>query len=78
MNPASPEVTSELGEDISILILVMCAYKELDQAVDAVVPRHGNLHGLSLGQMLIAWLTHIHSQGDHPMCRLGLTIAPRR
>jgi len=35
--------------------------------VDAVLPRHGNRKGLSWGQMLVAWLTHILSQGDHHM-----------
>jgi hypothetical protein len=67
MNPTSPEVTSALVEDIPIRMHVMCEQLELDQAVDAVVPRHGNRQGLSLGQTLVAWLTHILSQGDHHM-----------
>jgi hypothetical protein len=67
MNPTSPEVTSELVEDNPILMHGMCEQLELDQAVDAVMPRHGKPQGLSLGQMLVAWLTHILSQGDHHM-----------
>lgn len=62
-----PEVTSELVEDIPILMHVMREQLQLDQAVDAVLPRHGNRKGLSWGQMLVAWLTHILSQGDHHM-----------
>ena len=64
---ATPELTHELVEDIPILMHVMCEKLQLDQAVDAVVPRHGNRQGLSWGQMLVAWLTHILSQGDHHM-----------
>ena len=72
MNPTSPDVTSELVEDIPILMHVMCEQLELDQAVDAVMPRPGNRQGLSLGQMLVAWLTHTRSvsQGDHRMYRV--------
>ena len=42
MNPTSPDVTSESVEDIPILTHVMCEQQELDQAMDAVMPRHGN------------------------------------
>jgi len=67
MTTPTPEVTSELVEDIPILMHVMRDQLQLDQAVDAVMPRHGNRKGLSWGQMLVAWLTHILSQGDHHM-----------
>ncbi|HLF31634.1 MAG TPA: DUF4277 domain-containing protein [Xanthomonadales bacterium] len=67
MTTPPPEVTSELVEDIPILMHVMREQLQLDQAVDAVLPRHGNRKGLSWGQMLVAWLTHILSQGDHHM-----------
>jgi len=67
MTTPPPEVTSELVEDIPILMHVMREQLQLDQAVDAVFPRHGNRKGLSWGQMLVAWLTHILSQGDHHM-----------
>jgi transposase len=67
MTTPPPAVTSELVEDIPILMHVMRDQLQLDQAVDAVLPRHGNRKGLSWGQMLVAWLTHILSQGDHHM-----------
>ena len=69
MTTPLPEVTSELVEDIPILMHVMREQLQLDQAVDAVLPRHGNRKGLSWGQMLVAWLTHTRSvsQGDHHM-----------
>lgn len=67
MTTPAPEVTNELVEDIPLLMHIMCEKLELDQAVDAVLPRHGNRQGLSWGQMLVAWLTHILSQGDHHM-----------
>jgi transposase len=61
------ELTHELVEDIPILMHFMCTQLELDKAVDAVVPAHGNHQGLSWGQMLVTWLTHILSEGDHHM-----------
>ncbi len=67
MTTPTPEVTSELVEDIPILMHVMREQLQLDQAVDAVLPGHGNRKGLSWGQMLVAWLAHILSQGDHHM-----------
>lgn len=63
----TPEVTHELADDIPILLHFMCTVLELDKAVDAVCPRHGNWLGLSLGQMLVVWLAHILSEGDHRM-----------
>jgi hypothetical protein len=50
---ATPELTHELVEDIPILMHFMCTQLELDKAVDAVLPRHGNRQGLSLGQMMV-------------------------
>jgi len=67
MTTPPPAATSELVEDIPILMHVMREQLQLDQAVDAVLPRHGNRKGLSWGQMLVAWLTHVLSQGDHHM-----------
>ena len=51
---ATPELTHELVEDIPILMYFMCTQLELDKAVDAVVPRHGNRQGLSWSQMVIS------------------------
>lgn len=67
MTTTPPEMTNELVEDIPLLMHVMCEKLELDQAVDAVLPRHGNRKGLSWGQMIVTWLAHILSQGDHHM-----------
>lgn len=64
---ATPELTHELVEDIPILMHFMCTQLELDKAVDAVLPRHGNRQGLSWGQMVVTWLAHILSEGDHHM-----------
>ena len=64
---ATPELTHELVEDIPILMHFMCIQLELDKAVDAVVPRHGNRQGLGWGQMVVTWLAHILSEGDHYM-----------
>jgi len=67
MTTPSLELTHELVEDIPILMHFMCTQLELDKAVDAVLPQHGNHQGLSWGQMLVTWLTHILSEGDHHM-----------
>jgi hypothetical protein len=76
MNPTSPDVISESVEDIPILTHVVCEQQELDQAMDAVMPRHDNRQGLSLGQMLVAWLTHILNQGDHHMYHVQAWVDP--
>ena len=67
MITSTPELTHELVDDIPILMHFMCDQLELDKAVDAVLPRHGNRQGFSWGQMIVTWLAHILSEGDHHM-----------
>ncbi len=35
------------------------------ELLDKIVPRHGNRQGLSLGQMIVGWLSFIVSESDH-------------
>lgn len=58
------KVQTEQVNDIPLLIKQqekMGFAKILDQ----IVPQHGNRQGLSLGQMIVGWLSYIVSESDH-------------
>lgn len=63
----TPELTHELVNDVPLLMHTLRDRLALDQSLDAIWPRHGNWQGLSPGQVLVTWLTHILSEGDHRM-----------
>src|SRR5712692_8792472 len=63
----TPELTHELVNDVPLLMHILRDRLALDESLDAIWPRHGNWQGLSPGQVLVTWLTHILSEGDHRM-----------
>jgi transposase len=62
-----PQLTHELVNDVPVLMHFLREVLALDRRLDAIWPRHGNWQGLSPGQVLVTWLTHILSEGDHRM-----------
>lgn len=61
------QMTHERVDDIPVLLHVMHERLGFDQALDELVPRHGNWLGLSIGQVMVSWLTHILSECSHLM-----------
>lgn len=57
-------VTSERVDDIPLL-LAQQERMELPSLLDEHFPPHGNWQGLSLGWVVVGWLTHILSEADH-------------
>src|SRR3990172_6815369 len=63
----TPELTHELVNDVPVLMHFLRDVLALDRGLDAVWPQHGNWRGLSPGQVLVTWLAHVLSEGDHRM-----------
>lgn len=63
----APELTHELVNDVPLLMHFLRNELALDGSLDALWPRHGNWQGLSPGQVLVTWLAHVLSEGDHRM-----------
>jgi transposase len=57
-------VYTERVDDIPLLVGQQQAIGLAD-VIDEVVPRHGNRAGLSLGNLVVGWLTFILSESDH-------------
>lgn len=57
-------VQTEQINDILLLIKQQQAMG-IAEIIDSVVSRHGNRLGLSLGWMVVGWLSYILSEGDH-------------
>src|SRR6266498_4974069 len=62
-----PEMSHEQVNDIPVLMHTMTTVLGFDRLLDAQRERHGNRQGLSLGQVMVTWLTHIVSQCNHYM-----------
>lgn len=60
-------MTHEEVDDIPVLMHVMRERLGFDQAFDEIIGSHGNWLGLSKGQVLVTWLTHVLSQCSHYM-----------
>lgn len=65
-----PQLTHELVNDVPVLMHFLRDVLALDRSLDAVWPRHGNWQGLSPGQVLVTWLAHVLSEGDHRMSQV--------
>jgi hypothetical protein len=65
--PTTPQITHELVNDLPVLMHLLRDELRLDHWLDTAWPRHGNWQGLSLGQVLVTWLTHIVSERNHFM-----------
>ena len=63
--PAPKQATIERIDDIPLLMALEQRIG-LDEIIDASIPRHGLLQGLSIGQLVLGWNTFILSQADHP------------
>ena len=57
-----PQITDERVDDIPVLLHTMTHQLNLVTLLDDIRPRHGNWLGLSLGQVMVTWLTHILSE----------------
>ena len=66
MENPPPVKRIERVDDIPLLLAQM-ARMEVAQLLDQHFPRHGNWQGLSLGQVVVGWLSYILSEGDHRM-----------
>lgn len=58
------QLTIERVDDIPIL-LAQLERMQVASLLDRYFPTHGNWQGLSLGQVIVVWLSHILSEGDH-------------
>src|SRR5215470_14199993 len=59
-------IETERVDDIPLLLAHM-QRMNLAPLLDKHIPVHGNRKGLSLGNVVIVWLAHILSEGDHRM-----------
>ncbi|MBE9080472.1 DUF4277 domain-containing protein [Romeria aff. gracilis LEGE 07310] len=57
-------IANERVDDIPLLLSQMGQLK-LSELADEHFERHGNWQGLSLGKVLVGWLSYLLSQGDH-------------
>jgi transposase len=62
--PVAQQATIERIDDIPLLMALQQRIG-LDAIIDAALPRHGLLQGLSIGQLVLGWNTFILSQADH-------------
>ncbi|CAG0930671.1 hypothetical protein TFLX_01876 [Thermoflexales bacterium] len=62
-----PPITDERVDDIPVLIHTMTHQLGFHTLLDDIRPWHGNWLGLSLGQVMVVWLTHILSECRHTM-----------
>jgi len=59
-------IETERVDDIPLLLAHM-QHMNLAKQLDKHMPVHGNRSGLSLGSVILVWLSHILSEGDHRM-----------
>jgi transposase len=57
-------IGNERVDDIPLLVSQM-EKLNLSDLADEHFPQHGNWQGLSLGKVIVGWLTYLLSQGDH-------------
>jgi transposase len=59
-------IETERVDELPILFAQM-EKMQVAALLDEHIPTHGNWQGLSLGQVVVGWLSHILSQGDHKL-----------
>lgn len=64
-------------DDIPLLIATMRRLK-LAEAIDKHVQVHGNHDGMTIGNLMMVWLAHIMSQGNHAKSRVADWVKKRR
>jgi transposase len=67
-------ITHERTDDIPVIIAFLLKMRVAD-LIDKHFPTNGNWTGLSLGQMLVVWLTFIISEGDHRLSHVEPWVA---
>ena len=67
-------ITHERTDDIPVIIAFLLKMR-VAELIDKHYPTHGNWTGLSLGQMLVVWLTFIVSEGDHRLSHVEPWVA---
>lgn len=70
-------VISERVDDIPLL-LAHLERMGVQPLLDKHFPTHGNWEGLSLGGVIVVWLTHILSEADHRLNHVQAWAEPRR
>jgi transposase len=59
-------IETERVDDLPVLFAYM-EKMQLAQLLDEHIRTHGNWQGLSLGKVVVGWLSHILSQGNHKL-----------
>src|SRR5262249_20986790 len=67
-------IAQERTDDIPVLIAFLLKMR-VAELIDKHFPTNGNWTGLSLGQMLVVWLTFIISEGDHRLSHVEPWVA---
>ena len=67
-------ITHERTDDIPVIIAFLLKMR-VAELIDKHFPTNGNWTGLSLGQMLMVWLTFIVSEGDHRLSHVEPWVA---
>src|SRR5205814_5565718 len=67
-------ITHERTDDIPVIIAFLLKMR-VAELIDKHFPTNGNWTGLSLGQMLVVWLTFIISEGDHLLSHVEPWVA---
>ena len=67
-------ITHERTDDIPVIIAFLLRMR-VAELIDTHFPTNGNWTGLSLGQMLVVWLTFIISEGDHRLYHVEPWVA---
>jgi transposase len=67
-------ITHERTDDIPVIIAFLLQMR-VAELIDKHFPTNGNWTGLSLGQMLVVWLTFIISEGDHRLSHVEPWVA---
>lgn len=74
--PEELTIITERVDDIPLL-LAQAARMNVSDLIDEHFPVHGNWQGLRAGQLAVAWLVHILSEGDHRLSHMRSWAAQR-
>jgi transposase len=69
-------IETERTDDIPLLLAHM-QRMQLAILLDKHFPTHGLRKGLSMGELILVWLTHVFSQADHRMNRVQQWVSRR-
>ena len=67
-------ITHERADDMPVIVAFLLKMR-VAELIDKHFPTNGNWTGLSLGQMLVVWLTFIISEGDHRLYHVEPWVA---